>query len=442
MIPDVLVVDDDPMIRRTLLQLIREFGHEGTGVGSGEEALTQLARTDYRLVLADVRLPGLGGLDLLREVRARHGKAQVVMITGYGTVEMAVEAMQNGARDFLMKPFGMSRLGELLERTLGETTPGASTSLAGIVSQDPRMLALLETAARVAQSAAPVLIQGESGTGKELLAREIHLRSRRRDKPFVALNCAAVPESLLESELFGHERGAFTGAIARRLGRFEAAHQGTLLLDEVSETSLPFQAKLLRALQEGELDRIGRDQPVRVDVRVIATTNQDLREVLQKGSFRQDLFFRLNVVSLRLPPLRERPQDIPLLAHHFVEKHRGLCGSVARELSDSAMQYLRGYAWPGNVRELESCIQRALLLCTERVVQPGLLQMEPGLVPPPAEVGTRSEMERRLIFSTLERVGGNRSRAAEALGVSVRTIRNRLRQYREEAGVVMAAPTA
>jgi two-component system response regulator FlrC len=258
----------------------------------------------------------------------------------------------------------------------------------------------------------------------------------------VALNCAAVPETLLESELFGHERGAFTGAVARRLGRFEAAHQGTLLLDEVSETSLQFQAKLLRALQEGELDRVGRDQPVRVDVRVIATTNRCLRDALQSGRFRQDLFFRLNVVSLRLPPLRERPEDIPLLARHFVEKHCGSSGGQARALSEAAIQHLLSYPWPGNVRELESCIQRAVLLCSDRVLLPAHLQLEPGEVPTPTEGGTRSEMERRLIFATLERVGGNRSRAAEALGVSVRTIRNRLRQYREEAGVTLAARTA
>lgn len=444
MTPEILVVDDDPILRRTLLQLIREYGYEGLAAASGEDALSQLARTPFRLVLADVRLPGLSGLDLLREIRGRRPETRVVMITGHGSVEVAVEAMQNGAQDFLVKPFGMTRLGELLERTLGTPAPTASNaSLAGIVTEEPQMLRLLQTAARVAQSAAPILIQGESGTGKELLAREIHLRSQRRDKPFVALNCAALPESLLESELFGHERGAFTGAIARRLGRFEAAHQGTLLLDEVSETSLQFQAKLLRALQEGELDRIGRDQPVRVDVRIVATTNRDLRESLQAGRFRQDLFFRLNVVSLRLPPLRERLQDIPRLTQHFVEKHRATSGGSAREVSDAALQHLRRYAWPGNVRELESCIQRALLLCPDRVLQPSHLQLEPGLVAAPAaETGTRSEMERRLIFSTLERVGGNRNRAAEALGVSVRTIRNRLRQYRQEASVVMAAPTA
>ncbi len=440
MTADVLVVDDDATLRRTLVQLIRECGYESVAVGSGEDAVAHLGRESFRLVLADVRLPGMSGLDLLREIRTRHAGTQVVMITGYGSVEVAVEAMQNGAQDLLVKPFGMTRLGELLERLLGGPTPPAS--LADIVTEDPQMLRLLQTAARVAPSAAPVLIQGESGTGKELLAREIHLRSGRRDKPFVALNCAALPESLLESELFGHERGAFTGAIARRLGRFEAAHQGTLLLDEVSETSLQFQAKLLRALQEGELDRIGRDQPVRVDVRVIATTNRDLREALQAGRFRQDLFFRLNVVALRLPSLRERPKDIPLLARHFIEKHRAASGGPARELSDAALHHLQNYTWPGNVRELESCIQRALLLCPDRVLQPSHVQIESGLVPPPAEVGTRSDMERRLIFATLERVGGNRNRAAEALGVSVRTIRNRLRQYREEAAMAVAAPTA
>jgi len=300
---------------------------------------------------------------------------------------------------------------------------------------------LLETAARIAQSPAAVLIEGESGTGKELLAREIHLRSARRDKPFVALNCAAIPESLLESELFGHERGAFTGAIARRMGKFQMAHQGTLLLDEVSETSLPLQAKLLRTLQEGELDPVGRDRPVRVDVRILATTNRCLREELQTGRFRQDLFFRLNVLSLHLPPLRERPGDIPLLVHHFVEKHCVTCTSAVREVSDAALQHLARHAWPGNVRELENCIQRALLLCTERVLRPVHLHLDTGLLPSPPAAGTRSEMERRLILATLDRNGGNRTRTAETLGISVRTIRNRLRQYRQEAHL-QAAPSA
>ncbi len=443
MATDILIVDDDPLVRRTLVQLVRHHGYQAEAAGSGEEALSILSRGDFRLLLADVRLPGMGGLALLREVRERYPRTRIVMASGQGSVEAVVEAMHDGAEDFLLKPFGLARMGEVLNRLLGAPAPAddAPRSLAGIVSEDRRVLSLLDTAARVADSAAPVLIQGESGTGKELLAREIHLRSPRRDKPFIALNCAALPESLLESELFGHERGAFTGAIARRLGKFEAAHQGTLLLDEVSETSPQFQAKLLRALQEGELDRIGRDRPVRVDVRVIATTNRDLREALQAGRFRQDLFFRLNVVAMNLPPLRERTDDIPLLARHFVEKHQGSRGNAVREISAAALQRLAEYPWPGNVRELESCIQRALLLSPDRVLQPAHFQLD-ACVPSPAEAGTRSEMERRLIFATLERVGGNRSRAAEALGVSVRTIRNRLRQYREEATLPVAVQNA
>ena len=445
MASDILVVDDEPLVRRTLIQMIREQGYEVAAAASAEEALVWLSRTPCRLVLTDVRLPGVSGLDLLREVRARFPQVGVVLVTGYGSVEMAVEAMQQGAQDFLLKPFDLGRVAEVLGRALGTPAPRPETppvSLAGIVTEDPRMLALLETVRRIAPSPAPVLIQGESGTGKELLAREIHLRGPRRDKPFVALNCAAIPESLLESELFGHERGAFTGAIARRMGKFEAAHQGTLLLDEVSETSISLQAKLLRALQEGELDRVGRDRPVRVDVRILATTNRSLREELQAGRFRQDLFFRLNVLSLQLPPLRERPKDIEILARHFVDKHSGSSGNQVREVAEAALRRLREYPWPGNVRELESCIQRALLLCPDRVMQPCHLQLDPGLAPPSVENGTRSEMERRLILSTLERVGGNRTRAAEELGVSVRTVRNRLRQYRQAAGWESPVPAA
>jgi two-component system response regulator FlrC len=443
MAADILVVDDEALVRRTLVQIVQECGYTVAAAGSGEEALSQLACGPCRLVLADVRLPGLSGLELLRQIRANHPQVEVVLITGHGTVEMAVAAMHEGAQDFLLKPFGMARVAEVLERILGVQASGetAGRSVAGIVTQDPHMQELLRTAQRVARSSAPVLVHGESGTGKELLAREIHLRSDRSQRAFIALNCAAVPESLLESELFGHERGAFTGAIARRQGKFEAAHQGTLLLDEISETTPAFQAKLLRALQEGELDRVGRDRPVRVDVRVVATTNQDLRQAIQSGRFRHDLFFRLNVVALRVPALRERPDDIPCLARHFVEKHRGADGSPVREISEAAVAHLQRYAWPGNVRELESCIQRGLLLCGERVLQPAHLQLDAGCLAAPPDVGTRDAVERRLILATLDRVGGNRSRAAEALGLSVRTIRNRLRQYREEAAMV-GAPSA
>ena len=442
---DILVVADDPSLRQTLVASVRRCGYEAGVAGSGEEALARLGRVQCALVLSAADLPRMSGLELLREIRGRCPSLPVILVIDQGGVDQAVQAVQIGAQDILTRPLDVDRIADALERAL-EARDGAretgALSLAGIVTRDPQMLALLKMAARLAQSAAPVLIQGESGTGKELLAREIHLRSPRRDKPFVALNCAAIPESLLESELFGHERGAFTGAIARRMGKFQIAHQGTLMLDEVSETSLPLQAKLLRALQEGELDPVGRDRPVRVDVRVVATTNRSLREELQSGRFRPDLFFRLNVLALRLPPLRDRPGDIPLLTRHLIEKHRAACDSPVREVSEAALRHLAGYPWPGNVRELESCVHRALLLCPERVLQPAHLQLDLGLVEPAQETGTRSAMERRLILSTLERVGGNRTRAAEALGISVRTIRNRLRQYREEAGLQVASPMA
>jgi two-component system response regulator FlrC len=381
------------------------------------------------------------GLTLLRHVQSRHPRVHVVLVCEPASLSVALQAMQGRTEDVLTKPLEAARIEELLTRVLGDSGEReAGPSLAGIVTEDPRMLDLLATAARLARSPAPVLIYGESGTGKELFAREVHLRSERRDNPFVALNCASVPESLLESELFGHERGAFTGAVARRLGKFQMAHQGTLLLDEVSETTPQFQAKLLRTLQEGQLDPVGRDRPVRVDVRIIATTNRCLRDELQIGRFRQDLFFRLNVLSLQLPPLRERPGDIPRLARHFVRKHGLAFRSPVRDISEAALRRLAGNGWPGNVRELENCIQRALLLCQERVLQPAHIHLDYALVPPAPDTGTRSEMERRLILSTLERLGGNRTRTAEVLGISVRTVRNRLRQYRQEAGFQAASP--
>jgi DNA-binding NtrC family response regulator len=443
MAQDILIVADDPSLRQTLVASVRRCGYEASLAGSGEEALARLSRIPCAAVISEADLPRMSGLELLREVRARFARTPVILVIDQGGVDQAVQAVQTGAQDILTRPLHAERVADALERALetrGDSIETSTPSLAGIVTQEPQMLALLRMAARLAHSNAPILIQGESGTGKELLAREIHLRSPRRDRPFVALNCAAIPESLLESELFGHERGAFTGAIARRMGKFQTAHQGTLLLDEVSETSLPLQAKLLRALQEGELDPVGRDRSVRVDVRVVATTNRSLRDELQSGRFRADLFFRLNVLALRLPPLRDRLGDIPLLTRHFIEKHRATCDSPVREASDAALRHLAGYPWPGNVRELESSIHRALLLCTERVLQPAHLLLDLGLVEPPQQSGTRSAMERRLILSTLERVGVNRTRAAEALGISVRTIRNRLRQYREETTLQVASP--
>jgi two-component system response regulator FlrC len=301
--------------------------------------------------------------------------------------------------------------------------------VAGFVSRDPKVRGILMTLERVAGSSATVLIQGESGTGKELVARAIHAWSKRPGH-FGVVNCAAIPETLLESELFGFEKGAFTGAISRRIGKFEAAHRGTLLLDEAGETPLPLQAKLLRTLQEGEVDRVGGNRPVKVDVRVVATTNRNLQEEVRASRFRQDLYFRLKVVAVTLPPLRERPGDIPILVDHFLAKYSR--GGQVLKVSKAAMSRLERYSWPGNIRELENCLHAAVLLTDGDTIRPEGLSLDENTssIAP----GSFREMERQLIVETLERVGGNRTRAAKLLGLSVRTIRNRLREYRRGVG--------
>lgn len=431
----VLVVDDEPLMCRSLSTTIQRLGYEATSAGSGKEALRQLERTPSRLIFSDMRMPGMDGLEFLRRVKAVRPETLVVVMTAYGSVETAVQAMKAGATDFLMKPFSMTRVEEILDRMLGprgQGTPAAEGpphSVLGIVSRDPKVRGILMMLERVAASSATVLIQGESGTGKELLARAVHVWSKRSGS-FVVVNCAAIPESLLESELFGFEKGAFTGAIARRVGKFEAAHRGTLLLDEAGETPLPLQAKLLRALQEGEVDRVGGTSPVKVDVRVVATTNRNLHEEVRAKRFRQDLFFRLKVVTMTLPPLRDRPGDIPILVDHFLAKHSR--GGQVLKVSKAAMSKLERYPWPGNIRELENCLHAAILLTPGDTIRPECLSLDENSSS--ISPGSFREMEKQLIVETLERVGGNRTRAAKLLGVSVRTIRNRLREYRREVG--------
>lgn len=432
----ILVVDDEPLMCRSLSTTIQRLGYEATSVGSGKEALRQLERCPSRLIFSDMRMPGMDGLEFLRRVKAVRPEALVVVMTAYGSVETAVQAMKAGATDFLMKPFSMTKVEEILDRMLGPGGQGALVreegpphAVAGIISRDPKIRGIMMMLERVAASSATVLIQGESGTGKELLARAVHLWSRRPG-PFVVVNCAAIPESLLESELFGFEKGAFTGAIARRVGKFEAAHRGTLLLDEAGETPLPLQAKLLRALQEGEVDRVGGTRPVKVDVRVVATTNRNLHEEVRASRFRQDLFFRLKVVTVTLPPLRERHGDIPILVDYFLAKHNR--GGQILKISKAAMTKLERYAWPGNIRELENCLHAAVLLTPGDTIRPEHLSLDENT--PSISPGSFREMEKQLIVETLERVGGNRTRAAKLLGVSVRTIRNRLRQYRRDVG--------
>lgn len=441
--PRVLIVDDEPLVRTALSETIRRKGFESIMACDGEDALLQFKRSPTPLIFADIRMPRMDGLELLKQIKGVESAPRVVLITAYGSVETAVQAMKEGAYDFLMKPFSVKRVEEILERALGTEVPHrVDGSASTIVSRDPKILNLLSTLKRVADDSASILIRGESGTGKELFARQAHLWSKRHQGPFVAVNCAAIPESLLESELFGYERGAFTGAITRRVGKFEAADRGTLLLDEISEMSAMLQAKLLRALQERTIDRIGGSRPVEIDIRVVATTNRDLKEEMRHGRFRPDLYYRLAVVPLTLPPLRERKGDIPLLARHFLMRYASVSESPAREISPAAIKRLEEWSWPGNVRELESCIHRSILLCNRTRLEPSDLLLENVVDLPTTDQiqhtvgGSFRAMEKQLILETLAKVGGNRMRAAEVLGVSVRTIRNKLRDYREEGKIL------
>jgi two-component system response regulator FlrC len=426
--------------------------------GSGVQAIDILKEARFRIVITDLRMPGISGLDLLREVKAISPRTQVILVTAHGTVNNAVEAMKMGAFDYLLKPFAFSDLQDVVERALRKNesylTAQRSRSHCPVITQDPDMLATLELAEQAAKGKATMLIQAESGTGKELLARWIHQSSLRSDGPYVAVNCAALPDNLLEAELFGYEKGAFTGANGQKPGKFELAHTGTILLDEIGEMVPLLQAKLLRVLQEQEVDRLGGRKPIPIDIRVIATTNKNLKSLVNAGTFREDLYYRLNVIPLTIPPLRNRRDDIPLLARHFCEKHNAEAGKNI-ELAPETIGLLTNCAWPGNARELENVIQRALALATGPVIHPRDLFLERDVAEiKPSEVRSRvmeheqtvtpesldlkagltvSEMEKRLIQFTLEQTSGNRTRAADLLGISLRTLRNKLREYREDA---------
>jgi DNA-binding NtrC family response regulator len=463
---DVLIVDDEPQMLIAMNETIRRNGYSITTASNGMEAMDRLKEIQYRLVITDLRMPRVTGLDLLREVKSLSPRTQVVMVTAHGTVNNAVEAMKLGAFDYLMKPFSPDELKSIVSRALWKNesylTVKKAESSFPILTQDPDMLAILELAEQAARGKATVLIQAESGTGKELVARSIHQASPRHQGPFVAVNCAALPENLLEAELFGHEKGAFTGAIMQKQGKFELAHGGTLLLDEIGEMVPLLQAKLLRVLQEQEVDRVGGKRPIPIDVRIIATTNKNLKELVKSGQFREDLYYRLNVIPLTIPPLRARKNDIALLANHFCEKYGLEAQGRKLELANETLDLLKKYDWPGNVRELENVIHRAASLsqsstifprdlflpdltssnpsqcreaqktCTAGVLNPvedtsengagEQIQLRPGC--------SVSEMERQLITLTLAETGGNRTHAALMLGISLRTLRNKLREYR------------
>ncbi len=430
MAEDILVVDDEPQMLIALHETLRRKGYSVTTAGSAMEALCRLREKYYRLVITDMRMPELDGMDLLRKVKSTSPQTPVVMLTAYGTIQSAVDAMRIGAFDYLLKPFSSESLEAVVRRAMG----GAAheRGCRPIVTQDPAFSQVLERAAQIAPSSATVLIEAESGTGKELLARMIHARSARAAGPFVAVNCAALPESLLESELFGFEKGSFTGAQTSKPGKFELADHGTLLLDEIGEMAAILQAKLLRVLQEKEVDRIGGKDPVKIDVRVIATTNRDLAALVRAGEFREDLYYRLNVIRLQIPALRHRRADIPLLADFFCRRYGQEFGKPELRCSPEALEKLGRHSWPGNVRELENTIQRAAALCADSVIQASdLCLTQPPLPQEPQLLAgtTVREMERQLIRKTLEDTGGNRTQAARLLGISLRTLRNKLNEF-------------
>ncbi|PJY94197.1 sigma-54-dependent transcriptional regulator [Pseudomonas donghuensis] len=443
----VLLVEDDRALRQALADTLELGGFAHQAVGSAEEALEVVASEAFSLVVSDVNMPGMDGHQLLALLRARQPYLPVLLMTAHAAVERAVEAMRQGAADYLVKPFEPKALLELVARhALGGASAADSE---GPVAREPASAQLLELAARVARSESTVLISGESGTGKEVLARYIHQQSPRANQPFVAINCAAIPDNMLEATLFGHEKGSFTGAIAAQAGKFEQADGGTLLLDEISEMPLGLQAKLLRVLQEREVERVGGRKPIALDIRVVATTNRDLAGEVAAGRFREDLFYRLSVFPLAWKPLRERSADILPLAERLLARHVNKMKHAPVRLSAEAQACLQGYAWPGNVRELDNAIQRALILQQGGVIEAAdfclagalpVFAAAPVMTAAPVEAeveaagGLGDDMRRhefQMIIDTLRAERGRRKEAAERLGISPRTLRYKLAQMRD-----------
>ena len=441
----LLIAEDDRDLRDALCVTLELAGYAVIPAEDGSAALRAMQQRRVGLVISDIQMQPLDGFGLLREIRQLHACVPVILMTAYGDIENAVAAMHAGASDYLAKPFEPANLLRLVQRY--RLRPQAEDD-GGFIAADPKTGALLALAERVAASATTVLLSGESGSGKEVLARHIHRRSPRADEAFVAINCAAIPDNLIEATLFGHERGAFTGANQAQAGKFEQAQGGTLLLDEISEIPLPLQAKLLRVLQEREVERVGAKKALALDIRIIATTNRDLGACVAAGSFRADLYYRLNVFPLQLPPLREHPGDIVPLARRFVARYAQSLGRAQLRLAAGAEQRLQVHAWPGNVRELENVVQRAVIVAAGDLIEaaeldfgaaaalpsPQTQQPQGEALAPGAHVDMKS-LERAHIMETLLAVNGSRKLAVERLGISERALRYKLQQYRVEGGM-------
>ncbi|HEY6104463.1 MAG TPA: sigma-54 dependent transcriptional regulator [Anaeromyxobacteraceae bacterium] len=456
----VLIVDDELNIRRVLAAMLKRDGYEVTAAADGEQALAVLARAPVQVVVTDLVMPRLDGLSLLRRVAADYPDVPVIVITAHGTVDSAVAALKAGAFDFITKPFEQEELKKVIAKAARAHEiarqdvhgPSAEGEKPPLVGQSPAMRQVYEVIGKVADSPSTVLVTGESGTGKELVAQALHRGSPRRDKPLIKVNCAAIPKDLVESELFGYEKGAFTGAVGSKPGRFELADGGTLFLDEIGEVPLEMQVKVLRALQESEFERVGGIKTIRVDVRLIAATNRDLKALIADGRFREDLYYRLNVVPMALPPLRDRREDIPLLVQHFIEKYDRRLGKKVERVDDEAMQVLLRYSWPGNIRELENLVERSVLFADGPVIAAAQLpdslrEKAPGPAVPIAAVGplgaiaapsgasmkqivrqAQAELERELITRALEETGSNVTRAAKRLQISRKSLQIKMKE--------------
>lgn len=446
----VLVVDDDADMRSLVCDVLQARGHQCTGVGSGQDALQRLMEEDYAVVLTDLRMKGMLGTELLAEIKRTYPDIGVILMTAFGSVETAVEAMRHGASDYMTKPVKTEELVRVVERAIREAALRREVSrlrkevhreysFHQILGKSKPMQAIFDLIRRVADSPTNVLITGESGTGKELVAKAIHYNSDRRDAPFVPVNCAAIPEQLLESELFGHMRGAFTDAKMDKRGLFEEAQKGTLFLDEISELPLMLQAKLLRAIQEKEIRRVGATKSIPVDVRIIAATNLNLGDEVKNRRFREDFYYRLNVIEVRLPPLRERREDIPILVDAFLKKCAQTRGKQVKGVSEAALAMLVDYVWPGNVRELENAIERALVMAAGDTLREDDIRLDHAPRRGSASAGlngdgflpegvTLDQHEQQLIREALRRTGGNKSQAARLLGLSRNALRYRLAQ--------------